>query len=296
MKTHFNSTECAKKVTAMHQQSLHVYPPAIPYVNKKKEKDTEIDQKDKYKTVEVPLDHTDENSDKTEWKVLTFGQGTPEEWVKWRIIFDDLIEAYPLDTAEKKINMLKTLLKGDAKDRLNNIMTDQPATRSQENRYKNALKELTKHYFNGDENSWRRQRNYMRYHLFFNEDNFQGFLHRLKELNKYLKYFPVPTGRTTVTSLQDDELVEILDRAKPIKYQQALLTANYDPYSKTLEQYAQYLERLEASAKIEAALTSSTKSTDNSKQGGKGKGKKRGRDDSGNNNQSDSKPTCKLCK
>ena len=99
-----------------------------------------------------------------------------------------------------------------------------------------------------------------------------------------------------VTSLQDDELVETLDRAKPIKYQQALLTANYDPYSKTLEQCAQYLERLEASAKIEAPLTGSTKSTDNNKQGGKGKGKKRGRDDSSNNNQSDSKPTCKLCK
>ena len=79
MKTHFNSAECAKKVAAMHQQSLHVRPTAIPCANEKKEKDTEIDQKDKYETAAVPLDHTDENSDKTEWKVLTFGQGTPEE-------------------------------------------------------------------------------------------------------------------------------------------------------------------------------------------------------------------------
>ena len=62
------------------------------------------------------MDHMDENLDKTKWKVLVlmFGHGTPEEWVKWRIIFDDLIKAYPLNTAEKQVNMLKTLLKGDA--------------------------------------------------------------------------------------------------------------------------------------------------------------------------------------
>ena len=63
MKMHFNSVECAKKVAVMHQQSLHTYPPAILHMVKKKEKDTEIDQKDKYKTAEVPLDHSDENSD-----------------------------------------------------------------------------------------------------------------------------------------------------------------------------------------------------------------------------------------
>ena len=172
---HFSNTKYAKKIAALHQQSLHVYPPAIPYAVKKKEKESENDQKDKYKYVEVPLDSTDENSDKTKWKVLTFGHGTPEEWVKWRIIFDDLIEAYPLNTAEKQINMLKTLLKWDAWDQFNTIMSDQPATRSQENCLNHALKELMKHYFNGDENSWRRQHNYMRYHLFFNEDNFQEF-------------------------------------------------------------------------------------------------------------------------
>ena len=66
MKTHFSSMEYAKKLAALHQQSLHMYPPAIPYTVKKKEKETENEQKDKYKTMEVPLDHMDDNSDKTE--------------------------------------------------------------------------------------------------------------------------------------------------------------------------------------------------------------------------------------
>ena len=156
MKTHFSNSEYAKKVAALHQLSLHVYPPAIPYATKKKEIETENEQKDKYKSVEVPLDHTDVDSDKTEWKVLTFEKGTSEEWVKWRIIFDDLIDTYPLNMAEKQVNMLKTLLKGDARDRFNTIMSSQPMTRNQDNQLEHAWKELTKHYFNGDENSWRR--------------------------------------------------------------------------------------------------------------------------------------------
>ena len=35
--------------------------------------------------------------------------------------------------------------------------------------------------------------------------------------------------REEVNSLEDDELLEIIDRAKPMEYQQALLAANYDP-------------------------------------------------------------------
>ena len=51
------------------------------------------------------------------------------------------------------------LLKGDAKDCLNAIMSDQPAPQNQENHHKHALKELTKQHFNRDENYWRHQRN-----------------------------------------------------------------------------------------------------------------------------------------
>ena len=75
--------------------------------NWKKEKN---EDKDKYQTVEIPLDPTDKESDKTQWKIPVFEQGDAEEWVKWRITYDSLVEAYPLDTADKQIKMLRTLL------------------------------------------------------------------------------------------------------------------------------------------------------------------------------------------
>ena len=76
----------------------------------------------------------------------------------------------------------------------------------------------------------------MRFHLFFNEGSFKSFKDRLNELNRYLKHFPIPSGRTNVTSFSEDELVEIIDRSKPIQYQQALLMSNYDPYSKIIQE------------------------------------------------------------
>ena len=66
-------------------------------------------------------------------------------------------------------------------------------------------------------------------------------------------------NKRTVTSFPDDELIDILDKAKPVQYQLALLTSNYDPYSKSMEEQSQYIERLEASAKIGKALRKTEK-------------------------------------
>ena len=98
----------------------------------------------------------------------------------------------------------------------------------------------------------------MRYHLYFAQGQFRDFKVRLLELNRYLKYFPVLENKKTVTCLPDDKLIEIIDKAKPVPYQQALLTSNYDPYCKSMEEYSQYLEKLEASAKIDRVLTKSS--------------------------------------
>ena len=94
----------------------------------------------------------------------------------------------------------------------------------------------------------------MHYSLFFTEGQFKKFKDRLVELNRYLKYFPIPTGKDKVESLPEEKLVEIVDQAKPLQYQRALLQSNYDPYSKTLAEYSQYIKRLEASNLIRKRL------------------------------------------
>ena len=94
------------------QRALLVYPPAIPFKKEPSKKNTELgDAKDNFKTIEIDLDPSNANStDKTEWKVEVFEEGTTEEWVCWRIQFEELVTAYPLDTSTKKILFARTLL------------------------------------------------------------------------------------------------------------------------------------------------------------------------------------------
>ena len=95
----------------------------------------------------------------------------------------------------------------------------------------------------------------MRHQLYFTTNNFKAFEHRLKQLNKYLKYFPIPPGKTKANKcLAPSELVEIIDVAKPIEYQKQMLLNNYDSHDKSLEDYIQQIECLEAGAKVDAKI------------------------------------------
>jgi hypothetical protein len=81
------------------------------------------------------------------------------------------------------------------------------------------------------------------------------FRAELRRQNNFLKYFPIPNeGEGACESLQDDELVEIVDRAKRVEWQRDLLTANIDPYALTLDEYYRYLEKLEVKHNIDKAL------------------------------------------
>ena len=80
------------------------------------------------------------------------------------------------------------------------------------------------------------------------------FRAELRRQNNFLRYFPVPPDREECEALPDDELVEIVDRAKRVEWQRDLLTANIDPYALTLEEYYRYLEKLEVKHNIDRAL------------------------------------------
>ena len=139
--------------------------------------------------VHVATDKDDTDSQTTEWKMAAFETGTPEEFIKWRLAFEELAEAYPLDDATKKHKIILNLLEGDAKDKYTTACASVDGT-DEKKKYQKGIMELPKCVFNDDVNTWRRQRNYIRCHLFFLEGNFKEFKARIEELNRYLPYFP----------------------------------------------------------------------------------------------------------
>jgi hypothetical protein len=192
MKTHHNDVEYSKKV-AQKLQGLTSFPPAIPFEKPSEKKADSKDDKDKYKTFEVKIDKEDKDSDTIEHSIKVFEQGTPEEYVKFLESFRELEASMPLDKPEQKVNVLRSLLKGSFLEAFNTQLGELKDLT--EKKVEEAISKVTLKAFSNDRHAYRRQVQYMRYQLYFTTTNFKAFEHRLKQLNKYLEYFPVPFGK-----------------------------------------------------------------------------------------------------
>ena len=238
---------------------LLAFEPVIWFFPKHKKEKLGKEDKDNFVYFSVPVDRGDPDSDKTtEWAIRVFDTGTAEDYCKWRIAFAELAEASAWDTVDKQYTVLQTVLRGEARTRFNAGFNsvDPPAggrnrrELDKEEQLRQGYNALSKDLFVPTESAWRRQRSYMRYNLSMKDMPVGAFKRRLMEMNRYLKYFPPPPGRIATSVLSETELVEIMDRAKPPEYQMDILASNYDPYSKTLQEYVEYLERLEVKKAI----------------------------------------------
>ena len=266
MKTHFSNFDAGRKAA----QQLTVNPPAILFeADKAADKgDMTKTNKEKYRSVEVKIDPNEADSNTVTYHVRIFDNGTPEQFCKLAEQFEELTRVIPLTTVEMKKTMYTNLLKGASLTTFNAELANGRGAVN-EAKLKKAIEAVTLKAFNNDTNAYRRQLKYMRYNIHFNKTHFKEFETRLRELNNFLPYFPSPPGNTDAVSLTDDQLVEIIDQAKPMEYQQQLLEANFDPYSNGLAKFALYLERLDASANIEASLNKQQRAQSNAEKGNK---------------------------
>lgn len=266
MKTSHSNPEYIKRVAAMQIQAMQVNPPSIPFRREKRKEDDEGETK----KLKIKTDPTDEDSDEIEIRATVFDEGNAEDWIRWTVQQDELIRDMTLTTGRQKIVLAEALLKGNARERFTNILAelainsklDSDDDNSEDerekdvdrnDRYDEAIEKLGLDYF-PCVHSYRRQRNYLRYHVFMMDMSLADFKAELRRQNNFLKYFPVPDDRETCEMLPDDELVEIVDRAKRVEWQRDLLTANIDPYALSLGEYYRYLEKLEVKHNIDKAL------------------------------------------
>ena len=186
MKTHFSNAEYAKKV-AQQLQKLASSPPPIPFEKPKKDKaeKKESEDKTKVKTFNVKIDKDDKDSETVEYHIKAFEHGTPKEYVQWLESYKEIEKAIPLEKPKEQVNVLRTILKETFLETFNNSIPEGTAENPiTEKDVTTALSKVTLKAFNNDRHAYRRQVQYMRYHLYFNTNNFKEFEHRLKKLNK----------------------------------------------------------------------------------------------------------------
>ena len=112
-----------KKIAEALACALSINPPPITFDvssdKKKKRNDCKGDDNDdetRYVVFEIRLDPEGNSPEKVKCKLKVFDNGTPEEYCKWRMDYDDLVENPAYSSPEAKANILQTLLRGKARD------------------------------------------------------------------------------------------------------------------------------------------------------------------------------------
>ena len=193
------------------ERDLVVFPPAIPFhPTAKKKADDEKEDETKTVTFKVTIGRGEDatKSEKTEWSFRVFEDGgDAEEYVKWRIRFEELAEAMHLDTPDKKFPVLQQALRGEARARFNaafhsiEIPTSMSASKAKELAEKRLVKgfnALAKQLFVPVDSAWRRQRSYLRFHVKFGNMTVAEFRRRLMEQNEFFKVLSNSGGQKQV--------------------------------------------------------------------------------------------------
>lgn len=255
---------------------LTLNPPSIKF--EKSKMISEIDDEGNYKKVELRISRDDPNSKTVEKKVKLFGDSdeSPEAWVKWCMELQEVIRDFPLTDGNQKIAMAIALLKGRAREKVQHTHIRLLAENDKSNLQKDSdtlfndtISEVGQSYF-PILHAYRKQVYYMKRYLRIGNNTVREFAARLRELNNYLPYFPKENGKPPPESLSDDELIEILNQAKPEEWQAAILGANIEVFDFNFQQTIDYFEKLEVKQKLEKVSRKEksflTKNSDKSEQ------------------------------
>ena len=287
----FSKPENVARLTEHYRRSVVYYPPPVPFEKTDKKSKKKKEESD-YKTVDLKVDPTDKKSDKIEKKVLIFSDGTTEEWIRWRIEFDECVRDVPLESSNSKTKMAIALLKGRALELFQqynheliakNVALPADERKDLSDVFWDVIDKVGTAFF--PENAWRLQTNYMNYNLFMGDHTVAEFTQRLKQLNSYLPYFPKKHDGTKREPLDEDQLIDILNRAKPNDWHATMLGADIDPYSMTWDRMVAYFERLEMRESLKTQHGSDSKKS----------GKKRKRDADEKADNKPKKGKCKHC-
>ena len=174
---------------------MRLNPPAIPFARQSQAKK----KKNKTKTLKLQLDPRQENSPTYEYKIKLFSDGTPEEWLKFLMDFEETVcFQYPVQTFDSKLLVLRTLLDGQTKELFDAAIRAVPQVPQEDGQmgpadhevlYKSAVDAINEVLFDpygGVNHALRRQHSYRRCDLYFEkkQGSVDAFKARLKELNK----------------------------------------------------------------------------------------------------------------
>jgi hypothetical protein len=252
-KQNYEDQDDGRILKAARKQKYIMFPAPITFLNdelkaelgmKTKKKEEETDGA-KFCSLKVPMDHEDKDSKTYVVKVKKYDSGTPEEFLKWRLILNEQTKNNGYTGKYDMImNLAQSMLAGRSLEALlterhsqeskNRIHKAKDKTLHTPNKiYVYAIFELAIRAFDiqsGRRDAYERQREYMRRDIFMGKLNPEKFSQRLQDLNRYLDYIPIERTsdkdkiiKAYGKSLPEDEIRSIMGRATPPEWTVNLL-------------------------------------------------------------------------
>jgi hypothetical protein len=284
---------------AARKQQYIMFPAPIAFLNdelkaelgmKTKKEEEEVDDA-KFCSLKVPMEHEDKESKTCVVKVKKYDSGTPEEFLRWRLILNEQMKNHGYNVNyDMVMNLAQAMLAGRSLEAFLNDRRAQEAknkTRKAKEQaaytpqqiYDCVAFELAIRAFDiqsGWRDAYERQREYMRRDLFTGKLNPEKFSQRLQDLNKYLDYIPIE--RTTLSdktikaygkSFTEDEIRSIMGQAIPPGWTVNLLALGKEPWRfKDLEdQLDMYRQKWQADQKKQIIAKMAVKMPGKKKEG-----------------------------
>jgi hypothetical protein len=211
----------------------------------KAKKENEDETSDVFCSLKVPIDHKDKESKTYTVKVKRYDSGSPEEFMKWRLILAEKVKnnGYT-DNPDSIMNLAQAMLAGRSLEAFLNEKRSQEAN-NRVRKSKTIVEHTPKQFFDfvifelsirvfDTQSGWRdayeRQQEYMRRDLFTGKLNPEKFSQRLQELNRYLDFIPIEktsdslkTTKAYGKSFPEDEIRSIIGRSIPPEWTVNLL-------------------------------------------------------------------------
>ena len=138
--------------------------PPIPY-SRKIHANQKDNSKDSYVTVEIRINPPIEDSAVFSKKVRILSDGTAEDWIRWLMIWSEVVRSKPLANGNAKVRMALILLGGKAKETFQSKFVElaQDEFHDVDVSFMSSLEELGKKFL--PLKAAAKQKAYLRYHL-----------------------------------------------------------------------------------------------------------------------------------
>ncbi len=231
-----------KQTTSIKGLRAKNLPPPVPLFEDNKEQSPP--KKGEFIKLDLHAVPGEANSDTCQLEVRFFNSGSPRQWIEFLKTFQKIVAGQDLSTGPSKCNMARTLLKGDALRAFN----EAAITHGNETNphFADCLAHVTKHVF--PRQALRKQKRCFRCQLRkVKEHTMHQTVTLLCESNHDLCFCP---GGSPASSLDEQELCEIIECIVPNTWQRTLLIQGFDITEHTLSESLDKLEQLETAESI----------------------------------------------